>query len=343
MEEIMRHEFNALKDIGISGFPEEWLTEDVARKIAMDSAPLITTQNNGVPAWMTMYTHPDVIKILTAKRASEDIFSPIRTGAYGTMTAKFPIIEHTGDVMPYADYGTEGVSNYNVNWPEREAYYFQNMSEWGDMQMAVMGMGKINAAAEIQAAAALAIKIAHNKFWFYGVSGLKNYGILNDPNLNPSIAPTVGANSATTWGAKATTEIYNDVLALFSRLNVQAGANLKDGWKMSDNLLLCMSNLVSPHLHKATNFNVSVIDMIKKSFPNMEIVTAPEFSTQSGELLYLIAPKVMGQKTGFLAYTELMKAHGVVRASSSYKEKNSASSFGAVIRQPFAIASMLGV
>ena len=102
--------------------------------------------------------------------------------------------------------------------------------------MAVMGMGKINAAAEIQSAAALAIKIAHNRFWFYGVKGLRNYGILNDPNLNPSISPLPDAKGIT-WADKTTNEIYNDILALFTQLNIQAGANLKDGWKMSDTFL----------------------------------------------------------------------------------------------------------
>jgi hypothetical protein len=335
-------EFDNYEAHGITGFPRRFLEDaDIQRIIAKDAA-LTTTSNQGVPAWMTLYTHPDVIKILVQKRAAEQIFSPSRTGSYGDKTAQFPIVEYTGDVAPYADYSAEGRSGYNVNYPKREAFYFQNYSEWGDMEMAVMSKGRIQAAAEKQAAAALAIKIAHNRIWFYGVAGLDNFGILNDPNLSTPITPTTGT-AGDTWDEKTTKEIYADVLSLFTKLNQQAGANLRDGWTMADKLILCISNLVAPALHKATDFNISALDMIKKSFPAIELVTAPEYSTKGGELVQLIAPEVFGQSTGLLGYTELMKIHGVVRRESSFREKNSASNFGAVILQPFAVAQMLGV
>jgi hypothetical protein len=327
--------------IGITGFPRNILTKEVENKIAMDAA-LTTTTNQGIPAWMTLYTHPQVIEVLLGKRAAEDIYPPQKTGTYGDKTAQFPIVEYTGSVAPYDDYATEGSSGYNANWPTREAYYFQNYSEWGDLEMAVMSKGKIEAAAMKQRSAAIKIKIAHNKMWFFGVSGLKNYGILNDPNLSAPIAPTAG-DVGDTWEEKTTKEIYADVLALFTQLNQQAGAILKDGWSMSDRLLLCVSNMVAPALHKATDYNISALDMIKKAFPALDIVTAPEYSTGGGELVQLIAPSLDGQDTGLLGYVELMKVHGIVRRESSFREKNSAANFGCVIRQPFAIAQMLGV
>lgn len=338
----MATEFEQYEGLGITGFPRRFLGNSDIERIAANDAALTTTANQGVPAWMTLYTFPDVIKVLVAKRAAEQIFTPSRTGSYGDKTAQFPIVEYTGDIAPYADYSTEGRSGYNVNYPKREAYYFQNYSEYGDMEMAVMSKGRIQAAAEKQTAAALAIKIAHNKIWFHGVEGLDNYGILNDPNLSAPIAPLTGS-VGDTWDEKTTKEIYEDVLALFTKLNAQAGANLRDGWSMDDKLILCVSNLVAPLLHKATDFNVSALEMIKKSFPNIELVTAPEYTTNGGELVQLIAPEVFGQRTGLLGYTELMKVHGVVRRESSFREKNSASNFGAVILQPFAVAQMLGV
>jgi hypothetical protein len=335
-------DFETLRKIGVSGFPARELTQDIAERIEANDASLITTSNQGVPAWMLMYTHPDTIRILVQKRAAEEIFPLERTGTYGDRTAQFPVIEYTGNVAPYADYSAEGRSGYNVNYPKRDAYYFQNYSEWGDMEMAIMSKGRIQAAAEKQAAAALAIKIAHNKIWFYGISGLANYGILNSPDLPTPISPTTGEDG-NMWSAKTTKEIYNDILALFTQLNKQAGANLQDGWTMSDRLILVVSNLVSPALHKATDFNISAFDMLKKSFPNIELKTAPEYSTTGGELVQLIAPQLAGQATGLLGYTEMMKVHGVVRRESSFREKNSAGSFGFVLRQPFAIAQMLGV
>lgn len=59
--------------------------------------------------------------------------------------------------------------------------------------------------------------------------------------------------------------------------------------------------------------------------------------------MQLIAAKVEGQDTGYCAFNEKMRAGAVVRDLSSFKQKMAQGSFGAVIRQPFAISQMLGV
>jgi hypothetical protein len=57
----------------------------------------------------------------------------------------------------------------------------------------------------------------------------------------------------------------------------------------------------------------------------------------------MICESVEGQQTGFAAYNEKMRAHAIIKAMSSFKQKVSAGTWGTVIRQPFAIASMIGV
>lgn len=331
------YDFQCLAAIGFSGFPRQWMTPEAAARIAQD-ADLVTTPNNGVPAWMTQYTSPKLIKILTAKRAAEEIFNPVRYGGYGTTVAAFPVVESTGQIDEYSDMGNGGSADFNPNWPQREAYYFQTIATWGDKETATMSMGNINAASQKQEAAALTIKIAHNNIWFNGVSKLANYGILNDPALNAAIAPTTGVGGIE-WPQKATVEIYDDILALFTELNRTSGGLLT----MEDSLELTISNIRAPALGKATDFNVSVKAMIKEGFPNMKIITAPQMSTGAGELAMLTAPTVEGQTTGELGYVELMKAHGVVRGLSSLQEKYSAANFGAVIYNGSAVATMQGI
>jgi hypothetical protein len=62
-----------------------------------------------------------------------------------------------------------------------------------------------------------------------------------------------------------------------------------------------------------------------------------------GELVQLIATNVEGQETGYAAFSEMLRAGPVVRKLSSFEQKLSQGSWGSVLRQPFAIASMLGV
>ena len=73
------------------------------------------------------------------------------------------------------------------------------------------------------------------------------------------------------------------------------------------------------------------------------IVTAPEYSTTSGELVQLVADEIEGQRTLEVAFTEKLRAHPIVVNLSSFKQKKSQGTWGAIIYRPFLVAQMLGV
>jgi hypothetical protein len=270
---------------------------------------------------------------------AEEAFDPARVGSYGTMTAAFPMIEHTGDVGAYSDYGRDGHAGFNANWPMRESFYFQTIVTWGDLELAVMAAGKIDAASQKQDAAALVMKMAHNKIWFYGVQNLSNWGILNDTRLNPAVPPLPNTNSDLEWADKDDKEVYDDVKYLYKTLVAQNGGLVDKKTKMT----LILDTDSETELDKKSAYGESVVVSLKKTYPNMEIVTAVEMDTASGRVAMLIAHEVMGQKTGELGYVELLKAHGVVRDLSSLRQKYSGANFGAVMYQPNAIATMIGI
>jgi hypothetical protein len=68
-----------------------------------------------------------------------------------------------------------------------------------------------------------------------------------------------------------------------------------------------------------------------------------EYATAAGNLVQLIAPELQGQKTGWPAFTEKLRTHRLVVDLSSFRMKISAGTWGTVLRQGFAVASMLGV
>ncbi|WP_233874060.1 hypothetical protein [Paraburkholderia adhaesiva] len=109
-------------------------------------------------------------------------------------------------------------------------------------------------------------------------------------------------------------------------------------------MTLAMAPSSSVALTTTNLYNVNVTDLLKKNFPNLTIETAVQYQNPAGgNLLQLIAEAIDGQKTGYCAFTEKLRAHGIVRETSSFKQKKSQGSWGAVLFQPFAIASMLGV
>lgn len=324
--------------------------------LAMDAAgTLSTTANSGVPALLTTMIDPTIIEILFAPNKAAEIIGENQKGTWLDDTIMFPVVEHTGEVSSYGDFSENGHSGANTNWPNRQSYLFQVVKEYGERELERAGLAKLNWVSEIDKAAATVLNKFQNLTYFFGVAGLLNYGLLNDPLLPASLTPGVKATNTPFWinqttGAVTATanEIYTDIQSIFANLTANSGGLIE----ASDKLVLSMSPAVSVALTATNSFNVNVYDLLKKNFPNIRFETAVQYGKLSatnpqgiaaGNLVQMICESVEGQQTGFAAYNEKMRAHAIIKAMSSFKQKVSAGTWGTVIRQPFAVASMLGV
>jgi hypothetical protein len=337
---------------GCMGFIEpEWRTNF---GLAMDAQPaLVTVSSSGIPAFLTTFIDPDLLRILTAKNAAVEIFGEVRKGSFTDKQVMFPVVEHTGEVSSYGDFNQNGRAGANTNFPTREAYLYQTIGEYGELEMEQAGLAKIGWAAEVKQAAISVLNKFQNLTYFLGVAGLQNYGLLNDPSLAAPIAPAPKAAGNLTWwngtAPNATAgEVYADIVGLFVQLVTQSAGLIDQKSKMT----LVMSPKSSAALNFTNTFNVNVEDQIKKNFPNMVVKTAVQYgvlSTQNpqgsagGELVQLIADEVDGQKTGYCAFNEKLRAGPIIRDLSSFKQKMSQGTWGAVVRIPYAIATMIGV
>ena len=309
--------------------------------LAMDAQPqLVTVSNSGIPAFLSTYIDPKVIEVLVAPmKATEIVGEETKKGDWTLETAMFPIVESTGMVSSYGDYSETGIAGANVNWVQRQSYTYQVITQWGERELERAALARIDWANRVNIASVLTLNKFQNKTYFFGVAGLQNYGLLNDPNLIAPIAPTVEAGANITWASKDGLGVYADIQALFTQLQTQANGLVDLETKMT----LAMSPVSQVALTKTTSFNVNVEDMMKKNFPNMRVETAPEYATASGQLVQLIADEVEGQRTLSVAFTEKLRAHPVVIELSSFKQKKSQGTWGCIIFRPFLVSQMLGV
>ncbi len=317
-----------------------WATSENRARIAQDAA-LITTPNTTVPAELLAYIDPMVIEILTAPRRAREIFGEEKKGDWTTPYMKWRVDEMTGKTEPYSDYANGTTSGVNSEWQTRVQYVFQTSITYGDFEVDMSSTAKVNLAASKQRAAANVIDIDQNRFYLLGVAGKEIYGILNDPNLPAAItAGATGTGSSTKWADKTTVQIYNDVLALFAQLSEQSSGLIDKDTPLK----LCLSPELSVRLGAATDFNVSVLDMLKRYFSRIDIVTVPELhSMTAGETMFLIAPEVNGQRSGTLAFGEKMRAGRVVPDLSSFRQKFVGTTYGGIVLMPFAFAQMTGM
>jgi len=323
----------------------------------MDAQPqLFAPPTNGVPAWFTTFIDPNVIRILMAPTKAAQILGEEKRGDWTMDTTIFSILEHAGEVSSYGDWNNNGNVSVNEGWTTRQAYYFQTVKQYGERQVARAALAKINWVAEQDAAAADVMNRFMNLSYLFGVAGMQTYGILNDPGLQASIQAGLkayGNATHTSWlygGIPQATanEVYADIQALYTQLVAQTiGAVDTD-----TPLVLVMSSFAETALTITNSFGVSVQDLLKKNFPNITIVTVPEFGAQSslnphghpgGEFLMLFAKTIQGQQTGFAAYNEKMRQHPLVPDMSSFKQKVSGGTWGAVFKYPVAVATMVGI
>lgn len=341
LAELAEHGITFDARLGLVGF----LKEPAARvkfkskedgSYAYDAQPeLVTVSSAGIPAWLTNYFDPRLIQVLVSPmRATDIVGNEEKKGDWTTTHAQFISVELTGETSGYGDFNNNGSSSANLNFPTRQSFLYQTFTNWGELQMARAGAARVDWAHKVNEASILVLNKYQNASYFLGVAGIANYGLLNDPNLYASIAATAAWNASGTTGD----QVYEDIRRLFVQMQWQSNGVIDAQAAMT----LALSPVLSVALNKTNQYNVNVSDQLKKNFPNLTVKTAVEYETAAGQLVQLICNDVQGQPTATTAYTEKMRAHAVVVGSSSWSQKKSQGTFGTVIFNTYAIASLIG-
>lgn len=321
--------------------------DSAGQLLAMDAAyPLVTVSNSGIPAMLSTYIDPKLIEVLVAPmKAAEAAGGERKLGDWTLRTAMFPMVESTGESTSYGDYNNSGSAGVNVQFPQRQSYHYQTVTQWGERELADLGLAKIDMAAQKNVATALTLNKYQNKTYLFGVSGLQNYGMLNDPALPADLTPVTKTAGGAAWitPAGAVNATALEVLADISKMFYTLQARNKGLIDRSSPMTLIMSPESEVALTITNEFNVNVADLLKKNYPGIKIVTVPEYATAGGQKVQLVVDEIEGQKTWEPAFTEKMRAHPIIVELSSFKQKKSAGTWGTVVYRPMAISALIGV
>lgn len=311
--------------------------------MALDAQPsLSTTANAGIPAFMSAWVDPALIKVAFAPMRAAELLGEVRKGDWVTRTAIFPMLETTGQVSSYGDWNTNGQVSLNPSYPERQSYHYQVFLSWGEMELALAGQARLQWVASLREAAALKLNKFQNQTYFYGVKGLRLYGYLNDPRLPAAITPAIKAAGGTTWDTATPEERQDDVIALINQLRKQT-AGLVD---TETPMVLGLSPTRMGLLTRRNSFGLSAASLLKDTYPNLRFVQAVEYGDSAAstvQSMQVMAEHVDGQKTAETAFTEKLRAHAVVTDASAWKQKLSQGTWGAIIYMPAGIATMSGL
>jgi hypothetical protein len=340
--------------------PEAWKNnfnlamDEGASDLGMDAQPqLFTTPNAGIPVWLSTMIDPQVYEILFSPLKAAEIWGEVKKGDWTLNSVMFPSVEHTGEVSSYNDWSNNGSVGANTNFPSRQPYLFQTILQYGERELDMAGLAKINWVSELNAAAAWALNRFQNQTYFFGMSGLQLYGGLNDPNLPAALTPAPKAYGNNLWVTNnvvtaTPNELYTDIQSLVLQLIAQSGGLISQ----DSPFILALSPTSKFALTATNSFDVNVMDLLKNNIPNLKIVDAIQYQARSasnpqgivgGNFMQLICTKIRNQDTGFCAYNEKMRAHRLIPGLSSWAQKLTGGTLGTVIRMPFAVSSMLGI
>ena len=339
----------------VAPFAQDYLTPEFKRDfaaalaamgpIANDAQPtLVTTPNAGIPSFFTQFVDPDVVRVMQTPNKGAQILGEEKKGDWTDQTAWFPMIENVGEVSSYGDYNDNARSDVNANFESRQSYLFQTFIEYGDLEVERAGRARLNLVSEKQMSAAKTLDKFQDYTYHFGVAGLANYGLLNDPSLPAALTPTTKTAGGTKWVTNGAVtaqaqEVYNDFLMLFNQLT-----STTFGYIDADSRFrFVVPNSVNAAFGQTNSFGITVREFIKQSYPNVDYVTDPRYATASGNVIQLIALDFDGRQTGTCAFNEKMRDHLVVRGSSSFRQKRTGGSWGAIIKYPLAVAQMIGV
>lgn len=337
---------------------ERYLIESEKRdyRIAMDAlpGPLSTDPNSAIPAILTTTIDPEIIRVIFSPLDFGKILGERQAGSWVEDTRMFPIVESTGEVSSYGDFNNSGRAGVNFNYPQFQSYLFQTIVKYGEREIDRVGLAKINLISELGLASALLLNTYQNLSYAFGIQGLQNYGIINNPYLSAFLTPATKAAGGTAWFNGNTpnataNEVYNDVIALVNKLVAQSNGALNTKSKMT----LAMSPQSEIAMTFTNSFGVSVADLMKKGYPNIAVETAPQYGTQSatnpqgystaGNVLQLIAEKVQGQTVAYAAYNEKLRNHKIIPGLSAWEQKQTSGTWGTILRTPLALSGMIGV
>lgn len=292
-----------------------------------------TAANSGIPEFLTKWVDPRGIEILLAPMAAAQIFPEVKKGDWTTTSAMFRTVEPGGQVATYGDYSPNGMSTSNTTYPQRQSYSFQTWTEWGHKELAQAGAGYIDLAADKERASVLNLAKFMNKSHLFGVAGLQNYGLSNDPALPAAVAATVN------YATAAPEDIVNDFVRQVSLLVAQSNGIING----TEAMVFATAPSVIANMDRTNLYGLSARTKLRETYPNIEFVAVPEYDTAAGRLGQLWVKELEGLPTAELGFTEKMRAHSVEQYSTYTRQKKSAGTFGAVIYRPFAVTQTLGL
>lgn len=317
-----------------------------AMQKAVDAFPeMFTSSSVATPIQFLQFLAPEAITQLTTKKDIDELVGIAMAGTWSDEEIVQAIIERLGSARPYGDKANPNLASYNVNYEKRTIVRFEEALETGILEDERASKARINSHSIKKEAVAEILEIARNLVGYFGYTNgdNKTYGLLNDPNLPAYTSVATGASASTTWASKTFLEITKDIITAISALQVKSGNNFNP---QTDGSVLAVSLSSYQYLNTLNTLGtMSVLDWIKKTYPNMEVKTSAflDGANADANVFYLYAKKLGGKDVINQNVQDKMRFLGLFNGGKLVREYYANATAGVFVLQPVGVVRYTGI
>lgn len=237
---------------------------------------------------------PGTLRAITTVRNIDEIVGITTIGNAFDEAIKLRVVETSGQAELYGDNADIPLADIRTSIEKRGIVVFEQGFRTGKLEEYRLGQSGYQAAEEKRRAASESLDISRNNVGFRGfMSDETNvYGLLNDPNLSAyqSYADS-GLGGGTAWKSATFANLVTDFGRMVDRIESQMGGHLQENTQLCFVIPTGYRNVMQV---RETNTGVSFRKWLDENYPNIRIVTTPEFVGANGgaDVAYLFAESV---------------------------------------------------
>lgn len=314
--------------------------------------PNLTTPNIITPVQFLQNWLPGFVNYLTWARRIDEFIGMKVVGSFEDAQIVQGFNELTGEAVPYGDTSNTTFSSFNTTWDYRSVQQFKMGLQIPMLQEMRASRARIDYASNVRESALLALEILRNAIGFYGWNdGLSlTYGFLNDPGETAYQVVATGLSGSTTWASKTYLEIWADIRTAAAYIRTLSGDNI-DAHRTP--MTLAVATSVVDQLDNINNLgNQSVMQLIKQTYPNMRVLSAPELDDAhlGDNVFYMYADSVRednGSTDDGAVFAQYVPSKfytlGVERKVTGVIEGYANATAGAYCKRPYGVVRYYGI
>lgn len=315
-----------------------YFNTDANFKKFQDAQGTFTAQNVGMPAGILSQINTQAVyNILNERTADKVLGKREKVIDWEEQDYYTPIIERTGQTIPYSDNVMPVYAGMNINFNRVNHYRFTCAYRYQNLQAMQVNKAKINYNDVLLSAVTEAMAVELNRTAFNGY--LKNstneflcFGLLNNPELANY------ENATKTFQASTWEEVMSFFANAVAKLTKQTGNNINGNSKIRCAISASAYAILQG---KFTDLGISVYENLTKTYPNMEFIPAIELdeANNNQNVVYFIGESMAGgiDETTKLGYSELALMSNTELSYFSYSQAMAAGTVGALVFKPMMI------